>query len=187
MRIVSGTHRGRRINPPNNLPVRPTTDIAKESLFNILNNYIDFEAVRVLDIFTGTGSISFEFASRGCNDITSVDSNFRCIDFIERTATQFKMEQITAIRSDVFSFLKYVKKPYDIIFADPPFDLPDREKIAELVFTNKLLNKDGYLIIEHSRDIDFSAHPKFAEMRKYGKVQFSFFIEDTDTETKAEN
>ncbi|MEI6764799.1 MAG: 16S rRNA (guanine(966)-N(2))-methyltransferase RsmD [Bacteroidota bacterium] len=176
MRIVSGTHRGRRLNPPNNLPVRPTTDIAKESLFNILNNYIDFEEVRVLDIFAGTGSISFEFASRGSTDITSVDSNFRCIDFIERTAVQFKMAQITAVRSDVFSFLKYSKNPYDIIFADPPFDMPDREKIVELIFNNNLLKPDGYFIIEHSRDIDFSKHPNFSEMRKYGKVQFSFFV-----------
>lgn len=176
MRIVSGTHKGRQIHPPLNLPVRPTTDFAKESLFNILVNRIDFENTAVLDLFAGTGSISLEFASRGCTSVTSVDLNSRCIDFIRKVTSEMGFTSIRAVKANVFGFLGFCKVKYDLIFADAPYDMQNITIIPEIIFEKELLNKEGILIIEHSRDIDFSDHPKFTEHRIYGKVNFSFFV-----------
>jgi 16S rRNA (guanine966-N2)-methyltransferase len=176
MRIVSGTHKGRQIHPPTNLPVRPTTDFAKESLFNILVNRIDFESTAVLDLFAGTGSISLEFASRGCPSVTSVDLNFRCAEFIKKVSDEMKFTTIRAVKANVFGFLGFCKVKYDLIFADPPYDMQNTSTIPDIVFEKELLNKEGILIIEHSRDLDFSKHPKFSEHRNYGKVNFSFFV-----------
>jgi 16S rRNA (guanine966-N2)-methyltransferase len=175
MRIISGTHKGRPIYPPGNLPVRPTTDFAKESLFNILNNRIDFEELTVLDLFAGTGSISFEFASRGASLITAVDNNFHCTEFIRTTSAAMKFQQIKAVKANVFSFLGFCKLQYDLIFADPPYDMTDITSIPDLVMDKKLLKQDGILIVEHSRDFSFTKHPSFKEHRNYGKVNFSFF------------
>jgi 16S rRNA (guanine(966)-N(2))-methyltransferase RsmD len=182
MRIISGTHKGRVMHPPKNLPVRPTTDFAKESLFNILNNHIDFEELKVLDLFCGTGNISFEFSSRGSTDITSVDDNYHCCDFVKKTSSDFKMDQIKVIKSDAFSFLKKTPNTYDIIFADPPYimELQKLELILELVFSKNLLKPDGWLIIEHGEQADLSKHPNFSEHRKYGNVNFSFFKNKTN-------
>lgn len=176
MRIISGTHKGRTIFPPKNLPVRPTTDFAKESLFNILNNNFDFEQVTVLDLFSGTGGISYEFSSRGTNKITAVDSNYKCYAFIKGVADQMNFDGMHVIKADVFSFLKKVKNHYDIIFADPPYELADIPMIPDLVFENNLLKPDGWLIVEHSIKTDLSAKPFFAEKRTYGNVNFSIFI-----------
>ncbi len=177
MRIISGTHKGRVIHPPKNLPVRPTTDFAKESLFNILNNHIDFEGLKLLDLFCGTGSISFEFASRGSTSITSVDENYQCCEFIKKTSFDFKIENIKTIKSDVFGFLKKNLNSYDIIFADPPYiiELSKLELIHELVFSKNFLKPGGLLIIEHSQQCDLSKLSHFSEHRKYGNVNFSFF------------
>ena len=175
MRIISGKYGRRIIHPPKNLPVRPTTDLAKESLFNILSNKIDFEDKLALDLFAGTGSISFEFASRYCQAITAVDKNFQCIQFIKTAAADFGMENLQAIRADVFHFIQTSSKKFDVIFADPPYALENIETIGQLVFENELLNPDGWLIVEHPREIDFSEQQHFVEHRKYGKVNFSFF------------
>ncbi len=175
MRIISGTHKGKRINPPKNLPVRPTTDFAKEGLFNILNNKIDFEETIVLDLFAGTGSISLEFASRQAKQITSIDSNYHCTEFIRKIATELQYENLRAIKANVFNFLSNKKIACDLIFADPPYDMAEIEQIPELIFKNEILNKDGIFILEHSRKFDFSEHPRFTEHRKYGNVNFSFF------------
>jgi len=175
MRIISGTHKGRPIHPPGNLPVRPTTDYAKESLFNILNNRVDFEGLTVLDLFAGTGSISFEFASREAALVTSVDKNFHCTDFMRKTSSLMGFQQIKVVQANVFTFLGFCKLQYDLIFADPPYDMENVTTIPDLVMNNKLLNEDGMLVIEHSRDFDFSKHPAFKEHRVYGKVNFSFF------------
>jgi len=175
MRIISGTHKGRQIHPPSNLPVRPTTDFAKESLFNILANRLNYEEMNVLDLFAGTGSISFEFASRGAKEVTSVDMNYKCVEFIRRTATDFGFANLRPVRANVISFLDYCKVKYDLIFADPPYDLNAITTIPDKVMNNGLLNKDGILILEHSRDNDFSKHTLFTEHRIYGKVNFSFF------------
>ncbi len=178
MRIISGTHKGRRINPPLNLPVRPTTDMAKEGLFNILNNSIDFEDLNVLDLFAGTGNITFEFASRGAAAVTAVDLNFKCVDFIKKTAKEIGFETVKPVRFDVFRFLKSSSKSYDLIFADPPYDLEGIELLPDLIFEKEWLNKNAWLIIEHSRGIDFARHKYFSQKRNYGKVNFTFFTRD---------
>ena len=176
MRIISGKYKGRRINPPKKLPVRPTTDMAKEALFNILNNQYYFDEISVLDLFSGTGSISYEFASRGTEEITCVDQDFGCIKFINQTSETFDME-INAIKSEAFKFLENCKRQFTIIFADPPyaFSEEDFNKIAESVFQNKLLENDGMLIIEHSKHTDLSNTINYSYSKSYGGNMFSFF------------
>jgi len=175
MRIIRGTHRGRKITPPSNLPVRPTTDLAKESLFNILDNHLYFEDLRVLDLYAGTGSISYEFASRGSRLIISVDIHPKCISFINETITKLGFKNMKAIRSSAIGFLGHSGEKYDLIFADPPYDLEGIEEVINLVFSRNLLQEGGWLIIEHSREKDFSSFPGFYQHRNYGKVNFSFF------------
>lgn len=179
MRIISGLYKGRKIVAPKNLPVRPTTDMAKEALFNILNNQYYFDDISVLDLFSGTGNISYEFASRGTENITAVDSHFGCIKFINQTAESFEM-LIQTIKSDVFKFLETNKNKYDIIFADPPYDF-DKEtfsKIPKLVFENQLMGEEGVLIVEHSKHTDLSDVKYFSQSKNYGGNAFSFFRKD---------
>jgi len=178
MRIISGTYKGRKIVAPAKLPVRPTTDMAKEALFNILNNQYYFDDISVLDLFSGTGNISYEFASRGTEDITAVDDNYGCIKFINSTAENFDMP-IKTIKSDVFKFLENFSQQFNIIFADPPydFDVEIFSKIPELVFKNNLLEEEeGLLIIEHSKHTDLSHLEHYSHSKKYGGNMFSFFI-----------
>ena len=177
MRIISGTHKSRHIQAPKNLPVRPTTDIAKEAIFNVLVNYFDLESAQVLDLFAGTGNISYEFASRGASGITSVDKNLYCVDFIRKTASDLGFSALLAFRADAFRYLANTEGTYDIIFCDPPFDMEGVEAIPGLVFEHHRLKPDGWLIVEHSRDYDFSQFPHFYQLRKYGKVNFSIFRE----------
>ncbi|MFV0566785.1 MAG: RsmD family RNA methyltransferase [Flavobacteriaceae bacterium] len=176
MRIISGTHKGRKITAPKKLPVRPTTDMAKESLFNILGNHFYFDAVSVLDLFAGTGNISYEFASRGTTQITCVDQDFGCIRFINQTAQQYGMP-IQTIKSDVFKYLEKTKLQTNIVFADPPYNFSDADfaKIPELVFKNQLLAKGGLLIVEHSKHTNLSKHQHFGYSKTYGGSTFSFF------------
>ncbi len=178
MRIISGDLGGRRFNPPiTKWPTRPTTDIAKEGLFNILQNRIDFEETKVLDLFGGTGNLSFEFASRGSTDITYIDKYNPAIGYIKKMVVEFKIESsIKIIRSDVFKYLKSsVDHKYDLIFADPPYGLDKLSTIPELIFEKGLLNPDGILIIEHDASNDFKDVSGFTEKRKYGETIFSFF------------
>lgn len=175
MRIISGTLKSRRIVAPNNLPVRPTTDFAKESLFNILRHKIDFEETRVLDLFAGIGSISFECCSRGAQSVVAVDSFFKCIDFIKQTAETLNIKQLQAIKGDVFHFITHTTHTFDFIFADPPYDLNGIENLPNLIFEHHLLEKEGLFVLEHSRDYHFNDHPHFLEERHYGKVHFTFF------------
>ncbi|MXN89900.1 16S rRNA (guanine(966)-N(2))-methyltransferase RsmD [Flavobacterium sp. Sd200] len=176
MRIISGKYKGRRISPPKNLPVRPTTDMSKESLFNILNNRIDFNGLKVLDLFSGTGNLSYEFGSRGASAITSVDADFGCIKFIKQTAAEFDFN-ISAVKSDVIKFLKGHKTGYDIIVADPPYDMDQKlfEEIVTLVFENELLNEDGIMIIEHSKYTKLEHMMNYSFNKKYGGSVFTFF------------
>lgn len=175
MRIISGNNKGKRINPPKTLPVRPTTDFAKEGLFNILNNKIYFDEITVLDLFSGTGSISFEFASRQAKQITAIDSNYHCVEFIRKTAKELNYDKLRPLKSNVFKFLSGTQNTFDLIFADPPYDMEEIEKIPALIFDNHVLNEDGIFILEHSRNLSFEEHPHFSEHRKYGNVNFSFF------------
>lgn len=173
MRIIGGIHKGRAINVTKGLDVRPTTDFAKEGLFNILNNKVDFENLQVLDLFAGTGNIAFEFASRGSN-VTSVDKSVDCIRFISSTSKSLNLG-ISTLKSDVFKFLQTHTQKYDLIFADPPYSLENIPHIHELVMQNNLLNDGGWLIIEHGPGTKLNELPHFIEHRKYGNVNFSFF------------
>lgn len=174
MRIISGKFRGRQIHTPTNLPVRPTTDFAKESLFNILNNLVDFEEIKVLDLFAGTGNLSYEFFSRGALSVTAVEIDHKCSVFIEKTAEALHAGNINVIRTDVYHFLKKPWDSFDIIFADPPYASENIAEIADLVFQTGVLKPGGWLIIEHSKRTDLSKHPNFNQHRKYGNVNFTF-------------
>lgn len=176
MRIISGKYKGRRIVAPKNLPVRPTADMQKEALFNILHNQYCFEGLSVLDLFSGTGNIAYEFASRGASEIIAVDAHFACVRFIKRQSEQLDFS-INPIKSDVFKFLERTRQKYDIIFADPPYNLSVElfQKIPELVFEKNLLKEEGVLIIEHASRTDLSVSSRFVESRKYGGSTFSFF------------
>ena len=176
MRIISGKYKGRRIMAPKKLPVRPTTDMSKEALFNILNNHFNFGELKILDLFSGTGNISYEFASRGSEPIISVDADYGCISFIKKTATEFEFD-ITAIKSDVFQYLERAKGEFDIIFSDPPYNLEqaDFEKITTLVFEKELLAIDGMLIIEHSKHTKLNHLSNLSFQKNYGGSVFSFF------------
>jgi 16S rRNA (guanine(966)-N(2))-methyltransferase RsmD len=176
MRIISGKHKGRRLSAPKKLPVRPTTDMAKESLFNILNNTYYFDSISVIDLFAGTGNISFEFASRGTKEIYAIDTFFGCVKFINDTAKDLDLD-INTYKSDVYSFLEKTSLKADVIFADPPYDFEAAQflKIADLVFEKGILNEEGVLIIEHSKHTDLSQHEKHAYDKRYGGNVFSFF------------
>ena len=175
MRIISGKYKGRRFDPPTNITARPTTDFAKESLFNLINNMMDIEGCTVLDLFSGTGSISYEFASRDASYITAVEMSEKHIAFIRKTCTTLGIDNVRVQRSDVFRFIASTKATYDVIFADPPYQLDRIAEIPDLIFANNLLADDGILIVEHEVSTDFSNHPNFFEHRNYGNVHFSFF------------
>lgn len=194
MRIISGTYKGRRISPPKNISARPTTDFAKESLFNLLNNRMDFEGIDMLDLFAGTGSIGLEFISRGARDVIAVEMAHTQQNFIIQTCKLLKIKNLNLIRGDVFKFINSCKMQFDFIYADPPYDLPQLSKIPDLIFKdnpstnmtdsvdansnqdhNTLLKPDGIFVLEHSKNNDFSTHPHYVETRKYGNVHFTFF------------
>ena len=178
MRIIGGNFKSRIFRPGKNFKARPTTDFARENLFNILNNRYNFEDKKILDLFSGTGSISFEFASRGCQNITCVELdrfhyNFIC-SVIDKLAIK---DSVKAINGDVFKFIGRSLVHYDIIFADPPYELKRLAEIPDLILSGNLLQNEGLLILEHGKSNDFSSHPCFSELRTYGSVHFSFFIQ----------
>ncbi len=176
MRIISGKFRKKSIYPPKNFHARPTTDMAKESLFNILENEFDLENIKVLDLFGGTGSISYEFASRGCQDITCVELNFNHYSFIKSTAASLGIsEELHVTKANVFNYLPKCPHKYNLIFADPPYELKNIETIPDHVFNNQLLLLGGVLIVEHSDKTLFAKHPNFTRQKTYGSVNFSFF------------
>lgn len=179
IRIISGIHKGRRIRAPKNLPVRPTTDRAKESLFNILGHQVSWEDVAVLDLFAGTGNISYECASRGCPHVVAVDSHPGCVQFIRKTAEALELP-ILAYKRDVLKFLKQSGEAFDLIFADPPYDIAEGALTAlvSLCLERGLLKKGGLLVVEHSQQRDLSGQHAFVEGRSYGSTRFSFFREN---------
>lgn len=175
MRIVGGKYRGRIFTPGKTFKARPTTDMAKESLFNVLQNVIDFEIIKALDLFSGTGSISYELASRGCTNITAVEINPAHIQFIKEVIEKLGEKNIRLVKSNAFVFAARIGEQFDFIFADPPYDHPKFDEVADLVFNNQLLKPEGLFVLEHSSQFDYSQHPKFKELRRYGSVHFSFF------------
>ena len=174
MRIIRGKYKGRKINAPKSVKARPTTDFAKESLFNILNNQIDFEDIEVLDLFAGTGNISFEFASRGAASVLSVDHSFTSVKFIQHVSEELELP-VRAIKAKVFGFLENHPGQYDIIFADPPYQLKNLDMLPDAVLSKKLLKPDGVFILEHGKENDFSNNEYLVDHRIYSRVNFSFF------------
>lgn len=175
-RIISGRLRGKRIQAPRNLPVRPTTDFAKEGLFNVLHHRYEFSECRVLDLFAGTGNLSYELASRGCPEVYSVDNNPHCVKFMEKTAGELNFEALTIIRAEALDFLSRDYQEYDLILADPPYDFKAYDSLVNQVFLRRLLrDEDALLIIEHDERTDLSVLENFQSQRRYGKVNFSFF------------
>lgn len=181
MRIISGTLKGRRLKAPKNLPVRPTTDMAKESLFNIINNLYYFDGITVFDLFAGTGNISYEFASRGTKNIFAIDANYNCIKYITKTSKELDLE-ITTLKSDVYGFLEKTNLQADLIFADPPYDFETEKflNIVNLVFERGLLKNDGVLVVEHSKHTVLSSHKNHTNDRRYGGNVFSFFENNSE-------
>jgi 16S rRNA (guanine966-N2)-methyltransferase len=175
VRIISGQWRGKNIIAPKTLPVRPTTDFAKTALFNILANHFDFENISVLDLFCGTGNISYEFASRGTTNLVCVDDNIHCVRFAESTFEKLKVHSARIIKSNVFRFLENTPEKFDIIFADPPFELKETDHLPKLVFSKEMLNANGWLVIEHQskRRLQSSIEPN--EVRTYSNCAFSIY------------
>lgn len=175
MRIVGGIYKGRIFDPGKRFQSRPTTDIAKESLFNILENRYEFEGKSVLDLFAGTGSIGYEFISRGCREVVFVEKDFVHHRFINEVLAKLKTENAKVFKADVFQFLKKYGGNFNFIFADPPYDLKNFAEVPTAILNSELLKPEGLFILEHPKDYDFSSHTRFRENRKYGKVNFSFF------------
>lgn len=175
MRIISGIYKGRIIQAPSNLPVRPTTDFARTGLFNLLNSRIYFEDISFVDLFSGTGAISLEMASRGCKDIIAVDNNRNCIQFLQQTISNWKVPGIRLMKEDAFKFLNSTKITVDVVFADPPYTLKGLEDIPKLILKNNLIKPDGLLILEHGDDKSFKDFPHFMDEKNYGNVNFSIF------------
>lgn len=188
MRVIGGVHKGRVIAPPRNLRARPTTDFAKESLFNVLTGFgFDYSECDVLDLFAGTGSVSYEFASRGARSVTSVEINAVHWAFIRHTAADWGLEGLKPVKANVFNYLRACTRRFDIIFSDAPYDLPGSEEVVSIIFERGLLrekgsvrddgsiSEGGVLIFEHSKGCDFSTHPNLLQTRNYGSVQFSIF------------
>jgi 16S rRNA (guanine(966)-N(2))-methyltransferase RsmD len=178
MRIVGGIFGGRRFNPPPRIPARPTTEVAKEGLFNTLGNMIDFEDAKTLDIFGGTGSISYELASRGASDLTLVERDAASIDFIKKTAKELGIDdKLNIVRNDVFKFIKQNTAQYNFIFAGPPYALETIDDLPMLVFEKNMLLPGGVFVLEHTPRNDYQQHPRFVRMKNYGTTIFSFFIQ----------
>jgi 16S rRNA (guanine966-N2)-methyltransferase len=183
MRIISGYLGGRRINPPTKMPhTRPTTDIAKEGLFNILQNYIDFEELKTLDLFGGTGSISYELASRGARDLTIVEKDPQMFAFIKKNAEDLKLEHFKVVKSEVFKFIESCKEQFDFIFAGPPYALITIDELPRLIFQRNLLKPGGLFVLEHTPRNDYKDFPHFKMARNYGTTIFSFFTLEEDQE-----
>lgn len=177
MRIIGGKFKGRKFDPPaGKWPTRPTTDFAKEGLFNILTNNFDFEEITVLDLFGGTGSIAYELVSRGCTEVTYVDNYFPCVAYVKKTKSLLEIqEEIKVVKADAFKFIEKSSTSFDLIFADPPYAHGRLTKLPDMIFENKLLKQGGWFILEHDRNSNFEQHPHFFRQQKYGNNIFSFF------------
>ncbi len=181
MRIVGGAFSGRRFNPPSGIPARPTTDVAKEGLFNTLENMMDLTEIKTCDIFGGTGSISYELASRGATDLTLIERDPASIQFIKKTAASLGIaDQMKIIKGDVFKFMKHCREQYDFIFAGPPYALQNIDDLPILVFEKRMLKPEGIFVLEHTPRNDYQHHPRFQRMKNYGTTVFSFFTEPSE-------
>jgi 16S rRNA (guanine(966)-N(2))-methyltransferase RsmD len=179
MRIISGIHGGKRISPPSNMPyTRPTTDIAKEGLFNVLQNNLEIEELKTLDLFGGTGCISYELASRGVQDVTIVEKDTSMYDFIKKTSAQLAFENFKVVKADVFKFIENTTEQYDFIFAGPPYALGTIDELPKKIFSLKLLNPKGWFVLEHTPRNNYKKFEGYKTERNYGTTIFSIFIQD---------
>ena len=179
MRIIGGEHGRRRITPPANMPhTRPTTDVAKEGLFNVISNNLDIEELKTLDLFGGTGSISYELASRGANDLTIIEKDPKMYEFIKKTAGELKLENFKVLKLDVFKFIEQCADKFDFIFAGPPYALGNIDDLPKLIFEKQLLNSKGWFVLEHTPRNDYKKFAFYATERNYGTTIFSIFIEN---------
>jgi 16S rRNA (guanine(966)-N(2))-methyltransferase RsmD len=179
MRIISGDLGGRRINPPTKMPyTRPTTDIAKEGLFNVLQNNLDFEELKTLDLFGGTGSISYELASRGVKDLTIVEKDTQMFTFIKKTSETLELKNFKVVKSDVFRFIEQCPETFDFIFAGPPYALQNIDDLPKLIFEKGLLTENGWFVLEHTPRNNYENFPYFKSARNYGTTIFSIFINE---------
>lgn len=182
MRIIGGEHGGRKFNPPNDMPhTRPTTDIAREGLFNVLHHNLDFEKIKSLDLFGGTGSISYELASRGVTDLTIVEKDNTMFEFIKKTSATLRIENMKAVKMDVFKFINQCTDKFDFIFAGPPYALTTIDDLPKLIFERQLLKKDGWFVLEHTPRNDYKAFPYYKSERNYGTTLFSTFVESRES------
>ncbi|KAA6321115.1 Ribosomal RNA small subunit methyltransferase D [termite gut metagenome] len=175
MRVTGGIYKRRRFEIPRSFKARPTTDFAKENLFNVLSNYMDFNSLSALDLFSGTGSIGMELLSRGCEKVVCVEKDKMHHAFIRKIMDEVKTDKCLPVRGDAFKFIKHTQETFDFIFADPPYELPELKTIPELIFKNNLLKEGGLFVLEHGKGNDFGERPYFMEKRTYGSVNFSFF------------
>jgi len=179
MRIIGGEHGRRRISPPANMPnTRPTTDVAKEGLFNVISNNLDIEELKTLDLFGGTGSISYELASRGANDVTIIEKDPKMYEFIKKTAGELKLQNFKVLKLDVFKYIDQCADKFDFIFAGPPYALGNIDELPKLIFEKQLLNSKGWFVLEHTPRNDYKKFPFYATERNYGTTIFSIFIEN---------
>jgi 16S rRNA (guanine966-N2)-methyltransferase len=176
MRIISGKHKGRSLLVSPKFKGRPTTDFAREGLFNVLQHQVDWDSTSVLDLFAGTGAFGLECSSRGCASVHAVEKEFLHVDWIRKNFRHFEVQKAEVLQMDVFKYIQNYQGPgFDLIFADPPFDLPDLGRLPELVYQNKLLRPYGLFVLEHPRQFDFATTSGFMKMKKYANVHFSFF------------
>jgi len=175
MRIIQGKYKSKRIHAPKNLPVRPTTDMAKEGIFNVINNEFYFDQLTVLDLFSGTGNISYEFASRGVKSVTSVDINYNCTRYINSMVRELGFDQVTVIKSDVNKYIETSKSIFKVIYADPPYQMERQDQMVESIMASNLLQDGGWFIIEHDPHHHFDHLDGFIQQRRYGSVHFSIF------------
>ncbi|MBK7958998.1 MAG: RsmD family RNA methyltransferase [Bacteroidetes bacterium] len=176
MRIIAGKHAGYKLNQPFFEPTRPTTDMAKEALFSIIDNYFNFENIKLLDLFGGTGNISYEFSSRGCEDITTVELHTKCVDFIKQTSEKLALPNHKILQMDVFQFLHSCHDTFDIIFAGPPYKMPNLATLPDIIIERKLIEGQGWFILEHDPNYNFDQHPNLWRRRHYGQTNFSIFV-----------
>jgi len=175
MRVITGKYRGRHFDVPRTFKARPTTDFAKENLFNVLQGYLDFDEAEAMDLFAGTGSITLELLSRGCSRVVTVEKDPMHYSFITGFLDKLKEENCYPVRADVFRYLARLHEKFDFIFADPPYALPNLREIPDIILSRDLLKEDGVFVLEHGKKDDFSDHPRMVDHREYGSVNFSFF------------
>lgn len=178
MRVIGGTLKGRRFSPPKSFDGRPTTDFAREALFNVLQHYIEYDGLEVLDIFCGTGAVTFEFASRGASSILAIDKSWKHVKYVHGQAKAFELDQVKSYKANALEWMKKTDLNFDLVFADPPYNLPELPELPDMIFASGLLRPGALFVLEHGEDFKDPGHPFHLETRRYGGVHFSFYRDE---------